>query len=221
MATVLGISAFYHDSAAALVVDGQIVAAAQEERFTRRKHDSDFRRTRSSTACEARLRPEHLDYVGFYDKPLSKFERLLETYLAFAPAGYRSFRAAMPLWLKQKLHLPEMNRGCGRYRNRYVFTDHHESQRPARSFRRRSTKRPSSPSTASASGPPPASASAAATASSSPRDPLSAFARPAVLGLHLLHGLPRQFSGEYKLMGLAPYGEPELPGPDPRRSCST
>lgn len=130
MTAILGISAFYHDSAAALVVDGEIIAAAQEERFTRRKHDHDFPRNAVDYCLEeAGITPERLDYVGFYDKPLSKFERLLETYLAFTPRGYRSFRQAMPLWLKQKLHLPrEMSRGLhDRYTGRFVFTDHHES----------------------------------------------------------------------------------------------
>ena len=106
MTAILGISAFYHDSAAALVVDGEIVAAAQEERFTRKKHDPGFPR-RAIAYClrEGGLAPDELDYVAFYDKPLTKFERLLETYLAYAPAGFRSFRLAMPLWLKDKLHL--------------------------------------------------------------------------------------------------------------------
>ena len=130
MTAILGISAFYHDSAAALVIDGEIIAAAQEERFTRKKADPGFPLNAVDYCLEeAGLGAEELDYVGFYDKPLTKFERLLETYLAFAPAGYRSFRRAMPLWLKQKLHLPrEMSRGLrGRYSGRYVFTDHHES----------------------------------------------------------------------------------------------
>ncbi len=130
MTAILGISAFYHDSAAALVVDGDIVAAAQEERFTRKKHDSEFPANAIDYClAEAGLRPDQLDYVGFYDKPLTKFERLLETYLAYSPAGFRSFRLAMPLWLKQKLHLPrEMDRGLHHgYKGRYVFTDHHES----------------------------------------------------------------------------------------------
>src|SRR5580704_16873238 len=130
MTAILGISAFYHDSAAALVVDGEFVAAAQEERFTRIKQDSNFP-VRAIAYClnEAGLEPEDLAYVGFYDKPLKKFERLLETYFAFAPSGYRSFRQALPLWLKEKLHLPrEMDAGLqGRYKGRYVFTDHHES----------------------------------------------------------------------------------------------
>lgn len=106
MTAILGISAFYHDSAAALVVDGEIVAAAQEERFTRKKHDSEFP-VHAIDYClsEAGLRPEDLDYVGFYDKPFLKFERLLETYLAFAPQGFGSFLQSVPVWLKQKLHL--------------------------------------------------------------------------------------------------------------------
>jgi len=130
MTAILGISAFYHDSAAALVVDGQIIAAAQEERFTRRKHDQSFPRNAVNYCLqEAGLQPEDLDYVGFYDKPLRKFERLLETYLAFVPNGFRSFREAIPVWLKEKLYLPrEMKKGLdGRYRGRFVFTDHHES----------------------------------------------------------------------------------------------
>src|SRR3954453_8290236 len=105
MTAILGISAFYHDSAAALVVDGEIVAAAQEERFTRKKHDADFP-ARAAAFClrQAGLSAEQLDYVAFYDKPFAKFERLLETSLAFAPAGFGSFKTAMPIWLKDKLH---------------------------------------------------------------------------------------------------------------------
>src|SRR5437899_5410275 len=97
---ILGISAFYHDSAATLVVDGRIVAAAQEERFTRKKHDPGFP-AEAVQYClrEARLNASQLDYVAFYDKPLTKFERLLETYLAFAPQGLRSFSMAIPVWL--------------------------------------------------------------------------------------------------------------------------
>ena len=106
MTAILGISAFYHDSTAALVIDGQIVAAAQEERFTRIKHDSAFP-TCSIDYCldEGKLSSADVEYVAFYDKPLTKFERLLETYLSYAPRGFRSFRAAMPVWLKDKLHL--------------------------------------------------------------------------------------------------------------------
>src|SRR5258705_1130643 len=128
--SILGISAFYHDSAAALLVDGEIVAAAQEERFTRIKHDHNFP-NQAVTYClkEAGLIPEQLDYVVFYDKPLLKFDRLLETYLAFAPSGLRSFMMAMPLWLKTKLHLPREIRKAldGRNQKRIAFTGHHES----------------------------------------------------------------------------------------------
>ena len=134
MTAILGISTFYHDSAAALVVDGEIVAAVQEERFTRKKHDHEFP-VNAIQYCleEGRVKPEQLDYVGFYDKPFLKFERLLETYLAFAPVGFRSFLKAMPLWLRQKLHLPrEMNEGLkSEYKKRYIFSEHHESHASA------------------------------------------------------------------------------------------
>jgi hypothetical protein len=124
---ILGISAFYHDSAAALVVDGQIVAAAQEERFTRVKHDHRF----PIKYClrEGRISPADLDYVGFYDKPLAKFDRLIETYVTFAPQSLRAWMTALPLWLKSKLHLQrKMDRAFhNEYRGRYVFADHHES----------------------------------------------------------------------------------------------
>ena len=108
---VLGISAFYHDSAAALIEDGRIVCAAQEERFTRRKHDSRFPRL----AIEFCLSHSghslgEIDFVAFYDKPFLKFERLLETYLAFAPRGFQSFRTAMPVWLREKLFQKRMLR---------------------------------------------------------------------------------------------------------------
>ena len=127
---ILGISAFYHDSAAALLVDGKIAAAAQEERFTRKKHDQDFP-VHAIDYCleEAGIGPEEIDLVGFYDKPFLKFDRLLETYLAYAPQGFKSFLEAMPLWLRKKLHLPrEMRKGLRNgYRKRFVFTLHHES----------------------------------------------------------------------------------------------
>src|SRR4030095_7440848 len=101
---VLGVSAFYHDSAAALIEDGRIVAAAQEERFSRKKHDARFPRN-AMDFCLAAGGTDlaGIDYVAFYDKPFLKFERLLETYLAFAPKGFSSFRMAMPIWLKEKL----------------------------------------------------------------------------------------------------------------------
>jgi carbamoyltransferase len=127
---ILGISAFYHDSAAALVVDGQIIAAAQEERFTRKKHDPGFP-AEAVQYClrEAGLSARDLDYVVFYEKPLRKFERLLETYLAFAPEGLRSFAMAMPVWLKEKTRLRAVIRESlgADVTAPIVFTDHHES----------------------------------------------------------------------------------------------
>jgi len=101
---ILGISAFYHDSAAALVRDGELVAAAQEERFTRKKHDARFpKHAVAYCLAEEGVRLNDLDYVVFYDKPFLKFERLLETYLSFAPRGLRSFQMAIPLWVREKL----------------------------------------------------------------------------------------------------------------------
>ncbi len=127
---ILGISAFYHDSAACLLEDGRIVAAAQEERFSRKKHDSSFP-VGAIRYClrEAGISAEQLDFVGFYEKPLIKFDRLIETYLAFVPGGFRSFREALPLWLGKKLWLPrEMDKALGlKGRRRYVFPAHHES----------------------------------------------------------------------------------------------
>ncbi|MCP3982177.1 MAG: carbamoyltransferase [bacterium] len=211
MSSILGISAFYHDSAAALIVDGEIVAAAQEERFTRKKHDFEFP-AHAIRYCldEAGLTPEQLDYVGFYDKPLLKFERLLETYLAYAPAGFRSFAKAMPLWLRQKLHLPrEMNRGLdGRFKKRYVFAEHHESH------------------AASAFFPSPFDEAAILTLDGVGEWATASFGTGRGNRIELTHELHfphslgllysaftyftgfRVNSGEYKLMGLAPYGEP-------------
>src|ERR1700754_4572498 len=109
MTAILGISAYFHDSAATLVVDGEIVAAAQEERFTRKKHDEDF----PSHAIEyvldqAGLSVDRLDHVVFYDKPFLKFERLLETYVASVPNGLRSFSMSIPVWLREKLFLKDL-----------------------------------------------------------------------------------------------------------------
>jgi carbamoyltransferase len=130
MTTILGISAFYHDSAACVVVDGEIVAAAQEERFTRKKHDPGFP-ARAVEYClqQAGRTPRDVDYVVFYEKPLRKFERLLETYIAYAPSGLRSFNMAIPVWLKEKVRLPSVIRkGLGNgSKVPLVFTDHHES----------------------------------------------------------------------------------------------
>src|SRR5262249_5997616 len=132
---ILGISAFYHDSAAALLVDGDIVAAAQEERFTRVKHDSSFPQNAVHVCLSiGGLRPIDVDYVAFYDKPFLKFERLLETYLSFAPRGFGSFRKALPVWLKEKLFLKDMlikklekARGGKKIGERLLFAEHHFS----------------------------------------------------------------------------------------------
>src|SRR5207253_8441483 len=145
VARILGISAFYHDSAACLVVDGEIIAAAQEERFTRIKHDHNFP-VYAARYClnEGGLTAGQLDYVAFYDKPLLKFDRLLETYLDYAPAGFGSFLKAMPLWMQEKLWMPdlirtELARASGikddrkakkagkKFAWKLLFGDHHES----------------------------------------------------------------------------------------------
>ena len=210
---ILGLSAYYHDSAAALVVDGQIVAAAQEERFTRVKHDHRFP-THAAEYClrEAGLRAEDLTLVAFYDRPYLKFERLLETYLAFAPVGLRSFLHAAPLWLKTKLHLPrEIRRELGGgYRKKIVFTRHHESH------------------AASAFLPSPYEEAAILTLDGvgewdcatigvgrgAKTELLRTLRFPHSIGL--LYSAMTYFcgfrvnSGEYKLMGLAPYGVPRF-----------
>ena len=211
MTAILGISAFYHDSAAALVVDGRIVAAAQEERFTRRKHDAGFpRRAVEYCLSEGGLTPAQLDYVGFYDKPVLKFERLLETYLAFAPAGFASFAASMPVWLRDKLSLPRTIRRelGGAYRRGIVFTEHHESH------------------AASAFYPSPFEEAAILTLDGVGEWTTTSFGTGRGERIELTHELRfphslgllysaftyfagfRVNSGEYKLMGLAPYGEP-------------
>lgn len=125
---ILGISAFYHDSAAALVVDGKIIAAAQEERFTRKKHDHRFP-INAVKYCleEAKISINDIDYVAFYDKPFLKFERILETYLTFAPKGIKSFIKAMPLWIKEKLWLKELIGTELNYSGKILFPEHHQS----------------------------------------------------------------------------------------------
>lgn len=210
---ILGISAFYHDSAAALVRDGEIVAAAQEERFTRKKHDYRFPQNAIEYCLsEGAIEPTQLDYVAFYDKPLLKFERLIETYLAYAPVGFKSFLAGMPLWLRQKLHLPrEMDRGLRHhYKGRYVFTDHHESH------------------AASAFFPSPFDEAAILTLDGVGEWSTATYGVGRGNRIELSHELrfPHSLgllysaftyytgfkvnSGEYKLMGLAPYGEPRF-----------
>jgi carbamoyltransferase len=125
---ILGISCFYHDSAACLVQDGEIIAAAQEERFTRKKHDHRFPQ-HAIRYCleEAGITVRDLDFIGFYDKPLLKFERILETYLAYAPFGIRSFMKAIPLWIKQKLWIPDLIKKELGYEGKIIFPEHHES----------------------------------------------------------------------------------------------
>jgi carbamoyltransferase len=211
MTAILGISAFYHDSAASLVVDGRIVAAAQEERFSRVKQDDRFP-LQAIQYClrEAGLDVDQVDYVGFYDKPLLKFERLLETYLAFAPAGFRSFRLAMPIWLTQKLHLPrEIRKGLnGKYRRRCVFMEHHESHAASSFF-------PSPFEEAALLTLDGVGEWATASLGIGRGNRIELFSElrfPHSLGL--LYSAFTYFcgfrvnSGEYKLMGLAPYGEP-------------
>jgi carbamoyltransferase len=212
MTSILGISGYYHDSAAALVVDGRIAAAAQEERFTRKKHDDRFPgQAVAWCLSEAGLTAEQLDYVGFYEKPLLKFDRLLETYLAYSPRGFASFARAMPIWLRQKLFLArEIRSGLGGgFRNRLVYTDHHESH------------------AASAFFPSPFEEAAVLTVDGVGEWATASFGigqgnRIALSDeLHFPHSLGllysaftyfcgfRVNSGEYKLMGLAPYGEPK------------
>ena len=125
---ILGISAYYHDSAAALVQDGDLVAAAQEERFSRKKHDHNFP-ARAARYCMDAVgaSPEDIDHIVFYDKPITKFDRLLETYLSFAPLGWKSFRQAMPLWLGTKLHLPKIIKRELGWQGKVLFTEHHEA----------------------------------------------------------------------------------------------
>lgn len=211
MTTILGISAFYHDSAAAIVSDGVIIAAAQEERFTRKKHDAQFPQHAVDYCLrEAGVHRCDVDYVGFYEKPLTKFERMLETYLAFAPSGYSSFRKAIPQWLQQKLHLPrELDRGLnGQYRGRFVFTEHHESH------------------AASAFFPSPFDEAAILTIDGVGEWSTTCFGVGRNNRITLTHEIRfphslgllytaftyyigfRVNSGEYKTMGLAPYGKP-------------
>ena len=127
---ILGVSGLYHDSAAALLRDGRIIAAAQEERFTRIKHDHRLP-VHAIEYClrEGAIGAEDLDHVVFYEKPFLKFDRLLETYFAYAPRGFRQFLMGILQWLKQKLHIPrELDKALGgRFQGKFVFTEHHES----------------------------------------------------------------------------------------------
>ncbi len=211
MTAILGISAYYHDAAAALVCDGKVVAAAQEERFTRKKHDSSFpQHAIDYCLAEADLAPGDLDYVGFYDKPLLTFDRLLETYLAYAPRGLRSYLKAMPLWLSEKLHTRrKLSKGLGReYRKRFVFTEHHESHAASAFF-------PSPFDEAAIMTFDGVGEWATATLGTGRGNRIELHSElrfPHSLGLlysaFTYYTGFRVNSGEYKLMGLAPYGEP-------------
>ncbi len=213
MTAILGLSAFYHDSAAALVVDGQIVAAAQEERFTRKKHDERFP-SHAVEFClkQAGLTVDQLDWVTFYEKPLLTFDRLLETYLAMAPRGFRSFRAAIPVWLKEKLHLRrEITNKLGlKHSKRLLFTEHHVSHAASAFFP--SPYERAAILTVDGVG---EWATASFGVGEGNKITLSHELRfPHSLGL--LYSAVTYFcgfrvnSGEYKLMGLAPYGEPRF-----------
>lgn len=212
MTAILGISAFYHDSAAALVIDGEIIAAAQEERFTRIKHDFEFPKNAIDYClAEAGLQPEQLDAVVFYDKPFLKFERLMETYLAYAPFGLKSFMMALPLWLNQKLFLPrEIDKGLdNRYEGPIYFTTHHASHAASAFF--------PSPFDEAAiitfDGVGEWSTSTWGVGRGNQIDLMKEIRFPHSLGL--LYSAFTYYtgfkvnSGEYKLMGLAPYGEPK------------
>jgi len=208
---VLGVSAFYHDSAACLLADGEIVAAAQEERFTRQKGDAAFP-THAVAYClaAAGIRPVDLSYVGFYDKPLLKFERILETYLGVAPRGFPSFRMAGPLWMKEKLFTErDIRRQLDGYEGEVLFAEHHESH------------------AASAFFPSPFSNAAILTVDGVGEWATASFGVGRGNDIELLKELHwpdslgllysaftyytgfKVNSGEYKVMGLAPYGEPK------------
>lgn len=208
---ILGISCFYHDSAATLVRDGEIIAAAQEERFTRKKHDSDFPKHAIAYCLrEGSVNIGGVDYVAFYDKPFIKFERIIETYLAYSPRGLKSFLMAVPLWLKEKLWMSELIRKeLEGYKGEIVFPEHHESH------------------AASAFYPSPFEEAAFLTIDGVGEWTTTSFGigkgnSIEIQGeLHFPHSLGLLYSaftyytgfkvnsGEYKVMGLAPYGEPK------------
>jgi len=212
-AAILGVSAYYHDAAAALVVGGDIVAAAQEERFTRHKHDPRFPSNSVQYCLDAAgLRASDLDAVAFYEKPLVKFDRLVETYSAYAPSSLRSYLAAMPIWLRSKLHLRRELADAlgGGYNGRILFTDHHESH------------------AASAFFPSPFDEAAILTLDGVGEWATTTIGHGHGNRLRLTHEIRfphslgllysaftyytgfRVNSGEYKVMGLAPYGEPRF-----------
>jgi carbamoyltransferase len=215
---VLGISAFYHDSAAALIEDGRILCAAQEERFTRMKHESRFPRLAIEFCLShSRHSLSEIDYIAFYDKPFLKFERLLETYLAFAPRGFKSFRTAMPLWLREKLFqkrmlrraLAELNGGID-LGDRLLFAEHHQSHAASAFF--------ASPFNQAViltlDGVGEWATTSASIGNGNRLEMTKEIHFPHSLGL--LYSAFTHYagfkinSGEYKLMGLAPYGSPRF-----------
>ncbi len=210
MAAILGLSAYYHDSAACLLVDGKIVAAAQEERFTRKKHDAGFPRNAARWCLqEAALPLERLDHVAFYDKPLLKFERLFETYLEYAPRGFASFRKAMPLWISDRLWMSERLGTDLGWGGKVLFGEHHESHAASAFY-------PSPYEDAAVltmDGVGEWATSSIGVGRASELTMLSEMRFPHSIGL--LYSAFTYFcgfrvnSGEYKLMGLAPYGEPK------------
>ncbi len=206
---ILGISAYYHDSAACLLADGEILAAAQEERFTRKKHDHDFPRHAVAYCLnEAGITADRLDCVAFYDKPLLKFNRLLETYLAFSPKGIQSFMMAMPPWLQEKLWIPDLIEKEIHFGGKILFPEHHESHAASAFF--------PSPFERAAiltvDGVGEMATSSLGVGRGNRVEILSELHFPNSLGL--LYSAFTYFtgfkvnSGEYKVMGLAPYGEP-------------
>jgi carbamoyltransferase len=216
MTAILGISAFYHDSAAALIVDGEIIAAAQEERFTRKKHDPSYP-TNAINYClsEAGLTLNQVSYIAFYDKPFLKFERLLETYIAFAPKGLQSFRMAMPVWLREKLFLKDMLlREIKKADNHFdaeklMFGEHHFSHAASAFY--------ASPFEEAVvltlDGVGEWATTTVAIGRGNELDIVKEIHFPHSLGLiysaFTYYTGFRVNSGEYKVMGLAPYGEPK------------
>ena len=207
---ILGISCYYHDAAACLVHDGEIIAAAQEERFTRKKHDADFPQQAINYCLkEAGITSADIDVVAFYDKPLLKFDRILETYLSFAPRGILSFWKAMPVWMKQKLWIPSLIREQLEYQGAIIYPEHHQSH------------------AASAFYPSPFDSAAIITMDGVGEWSSTTIGRGRENKIELIKELRfphsagllysaftyftgfKVNSGEYKLMGLAPYGEPK------------
>lgn len=207
---ILGISAFYHDSAACMIKDGEIIAAAQEERFTRKKHDYRFPSHAAKYCLEyAGITAEQIDYVAFYDKPFLKFERLLESYLQYAPAGISSFIKAMPLWIKQKLWIRELIKEELNYEGKTLFPEHHDSHAASAFFA--SPFKEAAIITADGVGE--WTTSSIGFGKDNKVEILADIKFPHSLGL--LYSAFTYYtgfkvnSGEYKVMGLAPYGEPK------------